>query len=361
MNDGPINPSDPNFTGVRQPAFDYLVSSQARAAPVLDRLAGDLWSQLRRLGVDTSPALRIRALATVTRGQAADLRNRQEKLRPLESTPRGPGGTYWVRLPSDLSHELESAYRLPPPYVDPNGTRYTREEAAVLSWVEANRHIIVREASKQGIPPEAIVAAIAWEAMHNPRPRWPIPAGVPFAGRRSVGPGKVHVDEALVIQLEDRGYLPKRSDANREAMLSTREGSIIYIAAIMRAFADVTQRESGGRYDIRNDVAMLTHVYQGHDLENWAQHLRGKRGEPLRPENDMATWAIANPDFLRDALRPPDGTGRPVPTMPPESLPPVVPPPPPPAPAPGQSPTPPPPPPVRTTPSPEPGASPTPP
>ena len=93
------NPTDdPNFSGVKQPAFDALVNGHTRAAAQLDRLAGDLWTQLTRLGVDTAPALRLRSLAGRVRQQATELQRRQRLVRELSGTA-APGSAY-PRAPS---------------------------------------------------------------------------------------------------------------------------------------------------------------------------------------------------------------------------------------------------------------------
>lgn len=69
--------TDPNFTGVRQPFFDHLVSKHSTAASRLDALASRLWGELSKAGLDTSPALRIREIARRIDSQARDLRQRQ--------------------------------------------------------------------------------------------------------------------------------------------------------------------------------------------------------------------------------------------------------------------------------------------
>lgn len=223
---------------------------------------------------------------------------------------------FWdlVPAPMNLSHELWGAYDYTMPYVDPDGTKYSRRADAVLSWIEAHRDLIDQEAARQGISPKAIAAVIAWEALNNVQPPFPVTPGTKVHGyrisQRWTGPGKVHfIDSRLVEQVEARGYLPRVSEAQRGAILSTDEGSIRYIAAIMRGIADATDRvPEYRRYDARDNVALLTHVYQGggpaSNLETWEAHLRGNHGKDLRFDNDMAKWAAQHPEFLNDAVRP---------------------------------------------------------
>ncbi|MFK4267191.1 hypothetical protein [Streptomyces milbemycinicus] len=220
--------------------------------------------------------------------------------------PTWPGGAQPPSDSPDLSYELWFAGYLPYPSVDPDGSKYSREQDAVLSWVELHRDIILREARRRNIDPKAIVAAIAWEGIVNnwqPFPS-PIPPNVPAPlGRHAIGPGKVHIDTSVVKQIEERRYLPHRGLFEREAILATPEGSIEYIAAIMGAMADVTDRE-GHHGSIRHRPEILSDLFQGRDLKNWEERL-GKKPphEAFKPGNDMGKWTAQNGSFLNDALR----------------------------------------------------------
>jgi hypothetical protein len=136
--------SDPNFTGVKQPAFDSLVSSHARAVGLLDQLASDLWTQLRVVGVDTSPALRIRTLANQLRGQVTDLRRRQAQVHAMQRRRKGahwdtPSGTYWT-LPPDLPPAPPPMCSIATPeYCHASGENTKREEELLLQWLRASR------------------------------------------------------------------------------------------------------------------------------------------------------------------------------------------------------------------------------
>lgn len=261
-------PLDPEFTGVKQPAFDTLVDSHDRAAGQLDQLATDLWRQLVRLNVDASPALRIRALARRMAEQVVDLRARQAQIHAIQKRLRvPPSGTYWPLPPGPpaespekpefpdtqpyLAAELSDAANLSYPTVDPHGLRFSDKEEMALSWIELHREAILREARRWHIPPAAIASAIAWEAVENVQ-------GVfgPFARRFGRdGPGKFDPHKPLGRQVEDLGYLPKVSEGERTRIVQTDEGAIKYIAAAMAAFADVTERD--GRFP---SILSLIHI-----------------------------------------------------------------------------------------------------
>ncbi|MGI5346854.1 hypothetical protein ACQEU8_01515 [Streptomyces sp. CA-250714] len=354
---------NPNFSGVKQPLFDELVSRHGRAAFLLEQLAGDLWQELVRLDIDTSSALRLRELASRVRSQATELQTRQSRVHAMQRQRSGaklctPGSIYWELPeaatptpqpgqppptdPVELSIELWDANLLPRAGRQrPDGTPFSPQEDAVLSWMAAHRETILAEARKWNVSPQAIAAAIAWEAMKNVK-------GIParsLAGsgigrivkQASFGPGKVHVDFPLVNQVEERGYLPRRSVTERESLLSSDEGSIRYIAAIMGAYSKVTEDKGRGHYNIRYDVPMLTQLYQGSDLEQWEKALEKRQRDndwgKLRPENPMPKWAMHNREFLNAAvpLRPWETDPTPPAPIPPAN----------PAPRPGPSPTPP--------------------
>lgn len=240
--------------------------------------------------------------------------------------PTWPQGAQPLSNSEGLSYELKFAGHLPYPSVDPLGMKYSRAQAAVLSWAELNRDIIFREARRNGIDPRAIIAAVAWEAMnnvqpYNPIPPWtpipPLPSQVPLKARTSVGPGKVHMNAQIVEDVENLGKMPHLSMTEREALLRTDEGSIRYIAAIQGAFAEATARFPAHKQDPppHKNVQLLTHVYQGagvaDGLAKWNERLT--RPGALRFENDMAMWAIqpSTQKFLDDAVRAPPGTSPP--------------------------------------------------
>jgi len=139
---------------------------------------------------------------------------------------------------------------------------------------------------------------------------------------RSAGPGKMHTysnqwaallpflskGAAIPQQIEDLGLVPRPADDEaRDATLRMPQGSITYIAASMRAAADIAA-QSG--YDITHDLVALTSFYQGHDLPSWRSHMdkKKKRGEKAFVAADpMAVWTQANVSYLETVL------GRPTP------------------------------------------------
>lgn len=96
----------PGFTGVKPVAFDLMTSRHAQAADRLEELAQMLHGELRNVGADPTPALRIRELAGQVGRQAEDLRRRQQLIRQLQqekitfgfSTPAGS----FVEVPDRL-------------------------------------------------------------------------------------------------------------------------------------------------------------------------------------------------------------------------------------------------------------------
>ncbi len=91
---------NPSFVGVRQPAFDTMVSQHARAAAGVERLAQALWAELNKAQLDTAPAIRLREVASRLRQQAADLQRRQRLVHAMERQKinfafQASGGTFW--------------------------------------------------------------------------------------------------------------------------------------------------------------------------------------------------------------------------------------------------------------------------
>ncbi|WP_346173770.1 hypothetical protein [Streptomyces cuspidosporus] len=220
--------------------------------------------------------------------------------------------------PAHLSYELWFAGYLPYPSVAPHGVapdgrRYSREELAVLSWIELHKDIILREARKWDIDPRGIIAAISWEALKNVHNRRRpiavnIPPTVPKFGLHSVGPGKVHLLSSLITDLEGGkygNYVPATGLDERKQILASSEGSIKYIAAIMAAYSKVT--DDSGHRPIRKDPVMLTQVFHGGGVQEnpgkWREHLNSvPKDYQYAPGNDMAVWARQNMRFLDDAL-----------------------------------------------------------
>lgn len=198
-----------------------------------------------------------------------------------------------------ISYELADA-----PMMSPTTKRpVSEDEGRVLLWLRDQQNLIVFAEQRYRVDRRAIAAAIAWEALENAKPAWLAP--------RSVGPGKPQYKEGfffegrpLTKEVEEAGYLPRRTLEERKKLLSTAGGSIEYIAAIMAALADVAA-EYG--YALRRNPALLTHVYNSSSLRGWREHLAKKpKGEPLRPGTRMALWTEKHLDFLEEAVGRPE-------------------------------------------------------
>jgi hypothetical protein len=99
--------ANPALVGVRQPAFDTMVNRHARAAAQVDELARALWTELKNVQLDTSPAIRLREMASRLREQASDLQRRQRLVHEMERQKidfgfRTDKGTFW-ELPDRLN------------------------------------------------------------------------------------------------------------------------------------------------------------------------------------------------------------------------------------------------------------------
>ena len=175
---------------------------------------------------------------------------------------------------------------------------YTR----VQLWFQLNLHYIEEAETRFSIDRRAIAGAIAWEAIENVRGSWTF---------SSVGPGKVHTKRhfysqshsgTVADQVEDAGYLPKQSEENRDKLLAQTPGAIIYIAAIMKAGADIAYKE--GNFDISKDPVVLSWFYNSKDLPGWTELIKNKT--PVSPfvtdENKMSSWVKDNLAFLEKAV-----------------------------------------------------------
>jgi hypothetical protein len=200
-----------------------------------------------------------------------------------------------ARGPEDVSFEIGASYI---PII--NAPAENPAEAQVFACLNAHRREIVAAEKTFGVTRIAIAGAIAWELLENVR-KW---------SPRSVGYGKIHLYnyhfsrswyDTAAKQVEDRGYIASQSKEKRELLLTTPEGAIRYIAAIMAAIADIAGRL--GTKDIRFDPEILTNVYQSMDLKEWEAHLLAKpRGSSLTGGNKMDRWVTSHLDFLVSAV-----------------------------------------------------------
>ena len=223
-------------------------------------------------------------------------------------------GTPLAECNEFISAELRDACVMPDVVPGLTGAR-----SKVATWLRANQELIIGAETKWLIDRRAIAGVIAWEALHN------VKSGKPI--RRWEGVGKVHYwdvgmpgtknklatamawilgskIETTAEQTELAGYLPEVSEEERSKLLKTVDGSITYIAAIMRANADVVS-ELGGYPDdeIYWNPAVLATLYNTKALEDVKRiYAKKKFPEKLLPGEAMGLWVAANLSYLEDAV-----------------------------------------------------------
>jgi len=124
------------------------------------------------------------------------------------------------------------------------------------------------------------------------------------------GPGKVHYKEfrftegdPLAKQAEDRGLLPRRSMSQRATLLRSAKWSTLYIAAIMRLFADAVRPYL--RRDISCDPGALATLVTAWRVSAARAHFRRRRvGDTLVANNFAGNWIVANSTFLTQQVGP---------------------------------------------------------
>lgn len=198
-----------------------------------------------------------------------------------------------------VSFELAEATTLPAANTKlPN---LTPAENHVLAWLQKYRGDLEDAEVRFTVDRRGMAGAIAWEALFDPR----------SSSRRSTGPAKVHLWEffktPLAEEVEQAGVVPTRSTSERRKILATPNGSITYIAAIMKGFADIA-RDHG--YSIDCDPSMLANCYNSWNLANWKTHLARKEEArdpksaraPLALGSPMGFWVQANLNYLEEGV-----------------------------------------------------------
>lgn len=227
----------------------------------------------------------------------------------LQSYSMSGGGAGY----DDLSFEMDGA-----PYesVPTSLVGLTIPQMRVLAALRQLKPDIVSAEQKWRVDRRAIAGAIAWEALNN----WEIAGHKLTHGVRAVGLAKVHVydskipladvfnasPDTVAKQVEDAGYLPKQTLEDRKRLLADPLGAITYIAAILRAFADIAAPYG---FTIGKDPVILTNLFQGKDLPKWRASLddKKKRGiTTLSGGNTMDIWVGKNLPFLEDAVGTPN-------------------------------------------------------
>lgn len=194
-----------------------------------------------------------------------------------------------IQRKADISFELKDT-----------ATKGSTPREKVKNWIIDHLQAIQTAEAAYQIDKRAIAGAIAWEALEN----------VLSQSFRSVGPGKVHFKSSplpyaegdpVSKQVEDRGYLPKQTLDDRKTILSTADGSINYIGAIMKAFADIAATSG---YNIKCDPGILCTFYNGFDLPKAEALFKTKKSPtPLTPSPDMmGHWVSTNIAYLEECV-----------------------------------------------------------
>ncbi len=174
----------------------------------------------------------------------------------------------------------------------------------VKGWLYFHQADIKTHERKFHIDRRAIAGAIAWEALEN------IWSTQMFGAARFIGAGKVHFkenysSEGLPIskQIEDINLLPKQNQTDRKKILQTPNGSIEYIAAIMRALSDIAF-QSG--YLLDCNPGILTTLFNSMDLYTAKAHFKNKKYPAELNPNQMGTWVIGSLDWIEDIIGKPN-------------------------------------------------------
>ena len=169
-------------------------------------------------------------------------------------------------------------------------------------WLSANRASIENAARKFRIDPIAIAGAIAYEALDD------VHVSTVFGLTRSDGPGKVHykalrflIGVPVAGQVEEMGYLPVRTVRSRKQILQTAYGASLYIAAIMRAYADIAEQSANER--IACSDGELVSLYAAYDIPH-ARSFFWLAPASARIINAAGSWVISNKAYLSKALGP---------------------------------------------------------
>lgn len=167
-------------------------------------------------------------------------------------------------------------------------------EIRVALWLRAHQRELVASEARFHVDRRAIAAAIAYEAIADPRT-----GAFGYAARFS-GAGKVHYREFRLSegnpaskQAEDAGLMPRRGILERRDALVQPRIAIDYIGAIMSLFV-----KRGGHPDDACDIAALTTLYTSMLPSEYA-------GRAV-VENVAGRWAARHVEYLSNAVGVPD-------------------------------------------------------
>jgi hypothetical protein len=168
-------------------------------------------------------------------------------------------------------------------------------EARVALWLARYRADFEEAERRFAVDRRAIGAAIAFEALADPRT-----SAFGYAARFS-GPGKVHYREQrfsegdpAAKQVEDLGLMPHLGMAERRAALQRPAIAIAYIGAIMTAFVRTDPADSAA---LRCADAHLATLYTAWKPSDFAH-----RSLAAPRDNAAGDWTNAHLAYLTNAL-----------------------------------------------------------
>ncbi|MDB5072748.1 MAG: hypothetical protein JWM87_3859 [Candidatus Eremiobacteraeota bacterium] len=172
-----------------------------------------------------------------------------------------------------------------------------RERAAW--WMKKNKSAIIAAEQRWRVDRRAIAEVVMYEAIQNPEPL------ASLILSRFAGPGKLHYKaerfsegEPVTKEVEDLGYLPRRSVGARKTYLETDAGSIEYIGAIFRAFSDLGRQHG---YSLSCDVPMLGTFYSSWTLAEARSFWTRSHPRMLRP-NRAGAWMEQQIGFVQGVV-----------------------------------------------------------
>ena len=175
----------------------------------------------------------------------------------------------------------------------------TTPKQRVFLWIALHRHEIKLEASRFGVDPRAVAGVIGYEALFNFHP-WDV-----WGLTRSEGPGKVHYKEFLFSegdpaarQVEEDGYLPRRSMDGRRRVLETTDGAITYVSAIEAAMQKALLKS---HYRNACEPGTLATFYSAWDPREIAMLSPSRSREAQF--NDAGKWVQRNGVSIGKALK----------------------------------------------------------
>jgi hypothetical protein len=214
---------------------------------------------------------------------------------PMQVLGRDPRGQVFlprITKGKGVSIELKRVFvseHIPmPSSITVSSRELTEDQLMALVWMRHYKEEISHTAKEFNITPRAISGVIAWEALENPHSFSFVSAGlgkphicnmsrlacgVAFGYARLSNQDEVYgVDETAIQEVEGHYGIPRRTLKERVEVLSTTQGALTYIGAILRAGADAAAQ--AGRGDIHDNPGVLAQFYRGYTLRTWRNNLK---------------------------------------------------------------------------------------